>query len=504
VSRRLGVREERRIVGEHVLTDQEARGAAVFADAVAVNTYHLDLHWPDRAERAGTGVTEMVEPYHIPLRSLIPKGARNLLVPGRGASAEQLALSSFRVMGVVQAMGFAAGRATAQCLAAGTDLSGLDVAALQQTLERDGQSLDLSDYGEYQRKLRLTREQVFGEGAGFASCHASTLVQLRNGRFLVAWFGGSREGHADTAIWLAERARGAWGPPRRVAKVDAQPHWNPVLFRAPDATLHLFFRVGSDPRHWSSWTMTSSDSGASWSEPRRLRRSGGVDPGPVKNKPIVLEDGTWLAPNSLETAERWDVLVDRSRDGGASWEGVPISFDPGALRGGGAIQPALWESASGQVHMLVRTTGGRIWRSDSDDGGRTWRPLWETPLPNPNAGFDVARLRDGTLALVHNPGDTPGVRTPLSISLSFDDGRSWPHRLDLEIGEGEYSYPAVIPTAVGMAISYTWRRRGIGFWHGSIEQVTMPGTAFGIHTICPVAYDELGEPILSPRRIETI
>lgn len=64
VSRRIGVREERRIVGEHVLTETEARRAAIFPDAITVNTYHIDYHWPDKMERAGTGITDMLDPHH--------------------------------------------------------------------------------------------------------------------------------------------------------------------------------------------------------------------------------------------------------------------------------------------------------------------------------------------------------------------------------------------------------------------------------------------------------
>jgi hypothetical protein len=48
-------------------------------------------------ERAGTGITTMVEPYHIPLHSLTSKGAKNLLVPGRGLSGDQMAMSAYRV-----------------------------------------------------------------------------------------------------------------------------------------------------------------------------------------------------------------------------------------------------------------------------------------------------------------------------------------------------------------------------------------------------------------------
>jgi hypothetical protein len=149
VSRQIGIREGRRIVGEHVLAEAEVRRGARFADAVAVGTYHLDYHWPDRVERAGTGVTDMVPPYHIPLGALVPKGAANLLVPGRGASGDQMAMSSFRVMATCAQMGLAAGLAAADCAMRGADLASLDVSALQRRLADHGQSLDLADYGEY-------------------------------------------------------------------------------------------------------------------------------------------------------------------------------------------------------------------------------------------------------------------------------------------------------------------------------------------------------------------
>ena len=55
VSRHIGAREGRRIVGEYLLTEEDVTHACTFPDAVAVGTYHLDYHWPDRVERAGTG-----------------------------------------------------------------------------------------------------------------------------------------------------------------------------------------------------------------------------------------------------------------------------------------------------------------------------------------------------------------------------------------------------------------------------------------------------------------
>lgn len=496
VSRGLGVREERRIVGEHVLTNEEACHAAVFDDAVAVNTYHIDYHRTDTKHHAREGRFDNVEPYHIPLRSLIPKGAKNMLVPGRGASAEQLAMSSFRVMAVVQAMGYGGGTVVRQCLEDGTDLQGVHIAKVQSRLEADGQSLDLSSYGQYQRKLLLLREHIFTDDRAFDQCHASTLVQLRNNRILTAWFGGTEEGNDDVGIWLAERYQGYWSAPRLMAKVKNEPHWNPVLFAAPRGQVHLYFKVGPFPHQWRTWSMTSDDDGANWSEPRELARDQAITLGPSKNKPIALEDGTWIAPNSTTIDGKWLVFADRSTDDGSTWmRGGFIDLDHSERTGKGAIQPTLWESRPGHVHMLVRTTSGRVWRSDSMDGGETWAPLYPTAIPNNNSGIDIAKLHDGSLAFVHNPVDTPGVRTPLSIALSFNNGNTWPYRLDLETEPGEYSYPAIIPTARGMAVTYTWRRERIAFWHGSIEQITMQDQEFRGGTKCPVAYTLEGEAI---------
>jgi len=349
------------------------------------------------------------------------------------------------------------------------------VPRLQAALAAGGQSLDLSDYGAYLRQHRHVHEHVFEEDRPFASCHASTLVQLPGNRFLVAWFGGTHEKHPDVGIWGAERREGRWSPPRLLAKVRSSPHWNPVLFADPAGRLHLFFKVGDEIPQWETWRMTSEDGGRTWCAPRELVPGDRGGRGPVKNKPILLASGDWLAPASVETAEGWEVFVDRSADGGLTWE-AGARLDRAAVPGLGIIQPSLWESAPGRVHMLMRSTAGAVIRSDSDDDGRTWCPAYATGLPNNNSGLDLAKLDDGTLALVCNPvAGNWAARTPLRIALSRDNGRTWPHSCDIETEPGEYSYPAIIPTAVGMAVTYTWKRERIAFWQGAIERV-MQGT----------------------------
>ena len=135
-------------------------------------------------------------------------------------------------------------------------------------------------------------EFVF-ETAPFASAHASTIVETRDG-LVTAWFGGTREGAPDVGIWLSRHIKGEWTAPIEVAtgtQPDGQRHpcWNPVLFDVPGRALMLFYKVGSSPQSWWGMVRTSRDNGRTWTGARRL--PDGIL-GPIKNKPVRLPDGT--------------------------------------------------------------------------------------------------------------------------------------------------------------------------------------------------------------------
>ncbi len=319
----------------------------------------------------------------------------------------------------------------------------------------------------------MTIEHIFADDRPHAQCHASTLCRLPSGDFVAAWFGGTEEGNPDVAIWGATRSAAGWSAPRRLAKVDDRPHWNPVLFTAPDGRVHLFFKTGVKVALWETWRQVSADGGNTWSDPQPLVPGDVGGRGPVKNKPIVLADGAWLAPASVEPNKVWDAFTDRSADGGQTWAASPLApIDHTTFQGRGVIQPTLWESAPGRVHMLLRSTCACICRSDSADGGRTWGPVTCTDLPNNNSGLDLAQLADGRLVLVYNPvaGDW-AARTPLSVAVSADNGATWQRRFDLETEPGEYSYPSIIAVPGGVAGVYTWRRERIAFWQAAAEEL---------------------------------
>lgn len=309
---------------------------------------------------------------------------------------------------------------------------------------------------------------VFGDDRPFAQCHASTVVQTAGGNLIAAWFAGTREKHPDVGIWWSTFAGGEWTAPELLAKVNDTAHWNPVLFRDGEDHIHLFFKVGPEIPPWQTYWMSSTDHGATWNEPRELVPGDKGGRGPVRNQPIILQSGAWLAPSSTEIGT-WESYADRSEDGGATWNRTPnFPIDRKELTGRGAIQPAFWESAPGHVHALMRTTGGYIHRSDSEDDGRTWSTLRRTDLANNNSGIDLEKLDDGRLLLVLNPvGGNWAARTPLDLAVSHDNGGTWQTIAHLEDdpAEGsEFSYPCISRTGDGVVISYTWNREQVRVW----------------------------------------
>jgi hypothetical protein len=105
----LGIRETRRIVGEHVLTEEELLGCVQFPDRIGLGNYPVDIHDPKGS--ATTDIRRLPEGkwYSIPYRSLVPKDISNVLVAGRPISATHVAHSAIRVMPICSVIGHAAG-----------------------------------------------------------------------------------------------------------------------------------------------------------------------------------------------------------------------------------------------------------------------------------------------------------------------------------------------------------------------------------------------------------
>ena len=318
----------------------------------------------------------------------------------------------------------------------------------------------------------VSGEMIFApETKPTPQCHASTIVETPSG-LVAAWFGGTREKHSDVGIWVSRHDGQQWLAPVEVVDgSEGQPReyacWNPVLMQPRDGPLMLFYKVGPDPRRWWGMLVTSQDGGKSWSRPHKLGTSDKLGEGnrnligPVKNKPVQLDDGTILCPSSTEH-QGWRVHFELTRDLGKTWQVVGPINDASRLN---AIQPSILTYPDGRLQVLCRSQEGVVAQSWSADGGKSWSEMTATELPNPNSGTDAVTLADGRQLLVYNHttrrGDFPSGRNMLNVAISHD-GRSWAPVMTLEKSRGEFSYPAVIQAADGRVhITYTWRRESI-------------------------------------------
>ena len=183
VAPHIGIREGRRVEAVYQVTADDILTGRHFPDGVAVGSYHTDYHWPTVVQRAGTGVTVQCPPHQLPLRAMRPRGAANLLVPGRCLGGDHLATSSFRVMGTCAQTGFAAGVAAAMGAPA-RSVDAVEVPELRARLRRAGVRLDMGPYYSYLRRRRGYDEQA---GAVTAPVTGLAVSELATGEVLIAY-----------------------------------------------------------------------------------------------------------------------------------------------------------------------------------------------------------------------------------------------------------------------------------------------------------------------------
>ncbi len=324
--------------------------------------------------------------------------------------------------------------------------------------------------------------------APFASCHASTVVELPNGDVMSAWFGGTAEGNPDVAIWSSRRTGGQWLAPAELVREPNIATYNPVLFYSKDHRLWFYYKFGPHPDVWTAGRRWSADDGKTWSEVEHL--PAGLY-GPIRAKPLVMPDGTIVSGSSVESYRSWACWIERSTDNGKTWtrfgpitvragtSPAPVRGDaPAAVPGSsewrhteGIIQPSVISLGGKHLRFYARSTArtGKICVADSNDGGITWTQARPIDLPNPNSGIDAVALRDGRIVLVYN--HTDHGRTPLNLAVS-KDGEHFRMFYVLEDQPGEYSYPAMVQAKNGdLLITYTWKRQRIRYVRFPLAEV---------------------------------
>lgn len=356
---------------------------------------------------------------------------------------------------------------------------------------------------------------VFISNEKYPSCHAANICELKNGNLLATWYAGLEEGSDDSVILgsFFLRFNNTWQKPFILVNVYKHASGNPRIFIGPDNGLWLL-----SPINYGKWcnggTMLflkrSYDDGITWTDLELFIEKKGIL---GRNKPLYIKPKIWIIPAEYETTLK--VTFIRSEDNGKTWK---IIGNIGETENVKLEQPTLVELSNGELLAYMRTWEGKIYQVRSYDKGKTWTSAESTSLPNNNSGIDMIKLHSSNLILAFNPvglgkfgdiftvnrslkkatesnyktnpnnfiiakefellrvikkgkiqykkefSDYPqwGPRSPLSLAISKDEGKTWNICFDLEKGNGEYSYPTILQDSYKLIhIIYTYNRTRI-------------------------------------------
>lgn len=317
----------------------------------------------------------------------------------------------------------------------------------------------------------LRIERIFGREIPTGPYkHPACMTDLNNGDLYLVYYGGQGEYAIDTAVYGSRLKKGEtqWSAPKVLAHDPFRSVGNGVIWQAPDGLVWLFYVV----RFGETWSNSriqvkvSTDNAETWSDSSVLALEEGMM---VRNRPIALSDGDYLLPVYKETGHDQEVV-------GAESTSFFLRFNPtkrtwtesGRIRSAkGNIQPAPVQIDDTTVVAYCRRGGGYLpsekgylVRSESHDLGKTWSEGKDSPFPNPNAAVDFLKLRSGKLLLVYN--DCMHGRTPLTVSVSPDNDKSYPFKRNIIEGPGDFGYPLAFQTKDGVIhVVYTSEKRSV-------------------------------------------
>lgn len=140
-------------------------------------------------------------------------------------------------------------------------------------------------------------------------------------------------------------------------------------------------------------------------------------------------------------------------------------------------EPTVAELDDGRLVMLLRFTGtGYLWRSDSFDGGLTWKQAYKTDIPNPGNKPKLIKGKKGEIILLNTPNNSTSLdlinRNPLSLWISYDNLKTFEYKKDLIDFPGYLSYPDGIVSDDGKKVlfAFEFNRHDIYFVEHTIEE----------------------------------
>ena len=131
----LGIRDTRKIDAVYNLTESDVLGEARFEDSIGI--------FPEFIDGYGYLILPTTGRYfHVPYRSMLPRGVKNLIVSGRTIGGDKVSHAAVRNMMCCAVAGQGAGVAAALAVKSGRGFAELDLTVVQRELLRQGARIE--------------------------------------------------------------------------------------------------------------------------------------------------------------------------------------------------------------------------------------------------------------------------------------------------------------------------------------------------------------------------
>ena len=337
------------------------------------------------------------------------------------------------------------------------------VRQLQRDVTRLGELTEVLAANQYTALLdtREMRHSVIYTN-GWRHLHPADLIRLQNGDLLVT----AREATEHIArdgdvIMLRSKDQGkTWGEKQVIGGIKDLDEREGCGIQLKDGTILVAvyynglygdngdyhwdwsntIKFGQGKQYLGTYIITSSDNGRTWSKPNFVSTKGMpfTDIEGPADAPIQMPDGSILMPvmgyNVRGDVQNEAAVMLKSVDKGKTWTHLStMAEDPGGKLGH-FQEPGIVRTKTGRIVAAIRNQGqdNAIWTTWSDDDGKTWTPVKQSPMIGHPA--DLIQLADGRLLCTYGQrsgrhSDPGGIRATFSV----DNGETWQVEKEVKI-----------------------------------------------------------------------
>ncbi len=303
-------------------------------------------------------------------------------------------------------------------------------------------------------------------------------ITLKDGRilFIYTHFTGGAADHSSAYLagrYSADGGKTWTQEDQTIIENDGRQNIMSVsLLRLQSGKIALFYARKNSLHDLLPVMRISEDEGASWSKPVEIIPAKDTGYYVLNNDRVIqMKNGRIVIPLGLHRNQpgsgrfnpNAEFLCYYSDDKGKTWqrgEKVAVEKQPGKKQPY-MQEPGVVELQDGRLMGFCRTNGGSQYIAYSKDGGKSFSELKPSNIIAPVSPASIERIpstNDLFMVWNNHKGINPklrGKRTPLSIAVSKDEGKTWQHIQNIETNpNGWYCFTAVEFTRDGVLLGH--------------------------------------------------